>query len=336
MSTRIVLCYPVEEKHLQQIAAAMPRAEIVNAVQERVADELFEADIFCGQNAVPVDWDGVMRRRRLRWIQSTSAGTDHFLVPSVVNSDVAVTSASGLLSDQVAEHALALMTAWARNLPAYFRLQHTKEFSRQPVRNLTGASVGIVGFGGIGRRVAELLAPFKTWIRAVDLFPVDRPKHVEALWPADRFHDLLPLSDFLVLALPLYEKTRSIINAEALKKMKPGSLLVNVARGPLVEHDSLARALQDGCPAGAVLDVTDPEPLPKDSPLWTMPNVVITPHAGCLADWRYDLMTDFFCRNLQRWQLGMPLVNFLVDKSLGFPIRGRGYPLWDELDNCSC
>ncbi|MBN2578335.1 MAG: D-2-hydroxyacid dehydrogenase [Pirellulales bacterium] len=330
MTTRIVLCYPVEEKHVRQIAEAMPGAEIVDAGQERVAEALFAADIFCGHAKVPVDWDDVIRQGRLRWIQSSAAGMDHCLVPSVIDSDVAVTSASGVLADQVAEHTIALITAWTRSLPVFFRAQQKKEFIRRPTRDLTRSTVGIVGLGGWGRRFAELLVPFQTKTYAVDLFPVDPPATVEALWPAERFMDLLPISDFLVLAVPLNDTTRSMINAAVLEKMKPPAVLVNMARGPLVVHDDLVAALRRGELAGAVMDVTEPEPLPPGSPLWEMPNVIITPHVGGQAAWRIDKMTDLFCRNLRRWQSGLPLINYLVDKRLGFPIRGGGYPLWGE------
>ena len=132
---RIVLCYPVEAAHIARItAAAPPDAEIIDAGQEGIAEALFEADIFCGHAKVPVDWDGVVRRGRLRWIQSSAAGMDHCLVPSVIESDIVVTSASGVLADQVAEHTLALLTAWTRQLPVFFRAQQRKEFIRRPTR----------------------------------------------------------------------------------------------------------------------------------------------------------------------------------------------------------
>jgi phosphoglycerate dehydrogenase-like enzyme len=330
MPTRIVLCYPVEEKHVQQIAAAMPDAEIVDAGQERIAGELFRADIFCGHAKVPVDWDGVVGQGRLRWIQSSAAGMDHCLVPSVIDSDIAVTSASGVLADQVAEHTIAMVTAWCRSLPTFLRAQQKKEFVRRPTRDLTRRTVGIVGLGGNGRRLVELLRPFGTRILATDLFPIDRPDGVEALWPADRLDELLSLSDFLVLCLPLNDSTHGIINAAKLAKMKRDALLVNMARGAVVVTDDLVAALQSGRLAGAVMDVTDPEPLPPESRLWELPNVIITPHVGGQSSWRIDNMTHLFCRNLRRWQLGLPLVNYLSDKRLGFPIRGGGYPLWGE------
>jgi len=328
---RIVLCYPVEPKHIRRIQAVMPDAEVVDAGQKRIAEALFTADIFCGHAKVPVDWDGVVRQGRLRWIQSSAAGMDHCLVPSVVASDIAVTSASGLLADQVAEHTIALLTAWCRNLPAFLHAQQVKDFTRLPTRDLHRSTVGIAGFGGVGRRLARLLSVFRTRILATDMFPLDKPDYVESLWPAERLDELLAQCDIVVLALPLNDMTRGIIDAKALARMKPGSLLANMARGPLVVTGDLIEALRRGTPAGAVMDVTDPEPLPPDNPLWDMPNVVITPHVGGQSATRQDDVTRLFCENLRRWKQREPLVNFLSDKKLGFPIRGPGSVLWSDI-----
>ncbi|NLF09509.1 MAG: D-2-hydroxyacid dehydrogenase [Pirellulaceae bacterium] len=330
MPTRIVLCYPVEQKHIGRIAAAMPEAEVVDAGQDRIGEEIFNADIFCGHAKVPIDWDAVVRRGRLKWIQSSAAGMDHCLVPSVIESSIDVTSASGVLSDQVAEHTIALVTGWCRGLPTYFRAQAKREFIRRPTRDLTRSTVGIVGLGGVGRRLTQLLRPFETRILATDMFPVDKPETVDELWPAERLDDLLPEADFLVLCLPLNDSTRGMIDAAVISKMKPGALLANVARGPLVVTDDMVAALESGHLAGAVMDVTDPEPLPADSRLWDMPNVIITPHVGGQSSWRIDNMTEMFCQNLQRHRVGLPLINYLTDKRLGFPIRGGEYPLWVE------
>jgi D-3-phosphoglycerate dehydrogenase len=317
---RIVLCYPVEKRHYEQIAAAMPDAEVVDAGQQRVATEIQRADIFCGHVKVPLDWDAVVRAGRLKWIQSSAAGLDHCLVPAVVESDVTVTSASGVLADQVAEHATALITGWMRSLPVFFRAQQVKEFIRRPTRDLHHSTIGIVGFGGVGRRIAQVLSPFKTHILATDMFPIDKPDCVEALWPADKLPDLLAAVDVLVLSAPLTPQTRGMIAAAEIAKMKKGALLANMARGPLVVERDLVAALTSGHLAGAVLDVTEEEPLPATSPLWEMPNVIITPHVAGQSRLRIDQMTDFFCDNLQRYQAGQPLRN-LVDKQLGFPVR---------------
>jgi len=328
---RIVLCYPLEAKHVAQMAAVAPDAQIVDAGQARIAQELFEADVFCGHAKVPVDWDGVVRKGRLRWIQSSAAGMDHCLVPSVVESTIAVSSASGVLADQVAEHTIALVTAWCRSLPAFFRAQQKKEFIRLPTRDLHRATVGIVGFGGVGRRLAKLLSVFKTRLLATDVFPLDKPDYVEALWPPDRLADLLAASDVAVLCLPLNQFTAGLIDAAALAAMKPSALLVNVARGPLVKTADLVEALTTRRLAGAVIDVTDPEPLPPDSPLWDMPQVIVTPHVGGQSASRADDITRMFAANLRRWLAGEPLINYLADKRLGFPMRGSGTPLWGDI-----
>lgn len=317
---RIVLCYPAEAHHIQQIARAAPGDKVVDAGQEKVAQELFAADIFCGHAKTPVDWSAIVAQGRLRWIQSSAAGLDHCLTPSVVASDVIVTSASGVLADQVAEHALALIGALCRNLPTFFRAQQAREFIRRPTRDLHRSTVGIVGFGGVGRRIAEVLAPYGVRILATDWFPVDRPAHVAVLSGPDQLPELLEAVDILILAAPLTERTRGMIDRAAIARMRPGALLVNVARGPLVVEEALADALESGHLAGAALDVTETEPLPPESRLWAFPNCVITPHVAGQSARRIDDMTDFFCENLRRYRTGEPLLN-LVDKRLGFPIR---------------
>jgi D-3-phosphoglycerate dehydrogenase len=321
----IVLCYPVERRHLNQIAAAAPGAEIIDAGQERVAEELFAADIFCGHAKVPVPWDDIVKAGRLEWIQSSAAGLDHCLVPSVIESNIAVTSASGVFADQVAEQTLALILGLLRGLPVFFRAQAKREFIRRPTGDLHLATVGIIGLGGNGRRLAEVLSAFKTRIIATDVYPEIKPPHVAELWPADRLHELLAESDIVVLCTPLNAQTVGLIDKEALARMRPGALFINVARGPCVVESDLVEALKSGHLGGAGLDVTLVEPLPVESPLWDMPNVIITPHVGAQSRRRYDDVTEFFCQNLRRRAAGLPLWNE-VDKRLGFPSPDRRRP----------
>ena len=317
---RLVLCYPVQEKHIAQIRAAAPDVEIVDAGQERIAEEIHHCDLFCGHPKVPMDWDRVVEQGRLKWIQSSAAGLDHCLVPSVVESEIAVTSASGVLADQVAEHTLALLLGLLRGLPTFFRAQQNREFIRRPTRDLHFQTVGIVGLGGNGRRLVEVLAPWKVRILATDYFPFDKPPEVEELWPADRLIDLARAVDILILAAPLNPSTRGMIDRQVFGAMKKGSILINVARGGLVVEADLVTALSSGHLWGAGFDVTATEPLPPDSPLWELPNIIITPHVGGQFARRIDQMTDFFCENLRRYLHGEPLNN-LVDKRLGFPGR---------------
>jgi len=283
-----------------------------------VGEELSTADIYCGHAKVPVPWDEVVAAGRLRWIQSSAAGLDHCLVPGVVDSSIIVTSASGVLADQVAEHALGLAIACTRRLPLFLEQQARREFVRRPTRDLTGATVGIVGLGGVGRRLAAVLEPFGVRILATDWFPVRRPAGVEFLGPPESLPEVLATADVLFLCAPLTEQTRGMIDAAAFARMKPGAILVNVARGPLVDDHALAVALASGRLDSAALDVTPQEPPPPESPLWRAPRLIITPHVAGQSGRRIDAMTEFFCDNIRRYLRGEALRN-LVDKRLGFP-----------------
>jgi D-3-phosphoglycerate dehydrogenase len=315
---RIVLCYPIEPHHLLQIQAAAPGHEVVDAGQERIAAELLAADVFCGHAKVPVPWSEVVRRGRLKWIQSSAAGLDHCLTPETIASNIVVTSASGLFADQVAEQTLALTLGLLRGLPVFFRAQQQREFIRRPTRDLTGATVGIVGLGGNGTRIAEVLQPFRVRSIATDVFTDIRPPQVAELRPADQLDWLLAESDIVILCVPLNEQTQGMIAAPQLARMKRGALLINVARGPVVVERDLVAALKSGHLGGAGLDVTEVEPLPAVSPLWELSNVIITPHVGAQSAKRADDTTNLICENLRRYFSGKPLLN-VVDKRLGFP-----------------
>lgn len=320
---RVVLCYPVGPEHVRQIEQTLSElgceAEVIDAGQERIAEELRTATIYCGHAKVPVPWAEVVQGGRLRWIQSSAAGMDHCLVPEVIASDLTVSSASGVLANQVADHTLALLLGLLRSLPVFFRAQQAREFIRRPTRDLHGARVGIVGFGGNGRRLAEVLRPFNVRLQATDLFPSDVPPGVERVLPADRLDEMLPEVDVLILTAPLNDQTRGMIDAHRLALLPKDALLINMARGPLVVEEDLVAALESGHLGGAGLDVTEVEPLATESRLWEQPNVIITPHVGGQTAGRIDQMTDFFCQNLRRWLNDKPLMNFLVDKKLGFP-----------------
>ena len=317
---RIVLCYPIEARHLQQIQAAAPGHEVIDAGQERIAAELLAADIFCGHAKVPVPWAEVVRRGRLKWIQSSAAGLDHCLTPEVIASEIQVSSASGLFADQVAEQTLALLCGVLRGLPTFFRAAQKKEFSRRPTRDLHGATVGIVGLGGNGRRLAEVLKPFRTRIIATDYFPFQKPPEVDALWSADQLPRLLAESDIVILCAPLNAATEGLIGKAEFATMKKGAVFINVARGQIVQESELIAALESGHVAAAGVDVTEVEPLPVDSKLWDLPNVIITPHVGAQSHRRADDTTDLVADNLRRYLAGERVRN-LVDKKLGFPAR---------------
>jgi D-3-phosphoglycerate dehydrogenase len=315
---RIVLCYPIEPRHLAQIRAAAPGHEVIDAGQERIASEILEADIFCGHAKVPVPWPEVVRRGRLQWIQSSAAGLDHCLTPETIASDIVVTSASGLFANQVAEQTLALLLGLLRGLPTFFRAQLQYEFIRRPTRDLHHSTIGIVGLGGNGTRIAEALRAFHTRIVATDMFTAGQTASVDELWPAEQLDRLLRESDAVILCVPLNSQTQGMIGAAQFQRMKRGAILINVARGPVVVERDLVAALQSGHVGGAGLDVTEVEPLPPESPLWDMPNVIITPHVGAQSASRADDTTKLICENLRRYFAGKPLIN-RVDKRLGYP-----------------
>jgi phosphoglycerate dehydrogenase-like enzyme len=316
---RVVICYPIEERHYRQIVASCPPGtEVIDAGQQRIAAEILEADVFCGHAKVPMPWAQVVSRGRLAWIQSSAAGLDHCLVPEVIASDVVVTSASGLFADQVAEQMLALLLGLLRGLPVFFRAMQNREFIRRPTRDLHRATVGIVGLGGNGTRIAQVLRPFKTRIIATDMFTDEVPDCVDELRHADQLDWLLAAADVVILTVPLNAQTQGMMAAPQFSRMKPGSILINVARGPVVNEADLVTALQSGHLGGAGLDVTETEPLPQTSPLWDMPNVIITPHVGAQSRWRADDTTNLVCENLRRYFAGNRLLN-VVDKRLGYP-----------------
>jgi phosphoglycerate dehydrogenase-like enzyme len=315
---RIVLCYPVNEGHISQIQAAAPDAEIVDAGQERIDELLPTADIFIGHAKVPVDWDRVLTAQKLRWIQSSAAGLDHCLVPGVIDSDILVSSASGLFAPQVAEQTCALLFGLLRKLPLFFRAEANRDFTRLPTDDLRGKTVGIVGLGGNGRMLARVLSPWDVRIVATDYFPVDPPAEIDQLWPADQLDELLRISDIVILTLPLNQQTTGLFDADRIARMRAGSYLINVARGAVVVEDSLVDALACGKLRGAGLDVTEIEPLAPASRLWDDPNVIVTPHVGAQSARRVDDATDFACLNLRRFLAGEMPYN-RVDKKLGFP-----------------
>jgi len=315
---RIVLCYPVETRHVKRIADAVPKAEIVDAGQNRIDDLLPTADIFVGHAKVPVNWDRVLAAGRLQFIQSSAAGLDHCLVPGVIESDIQVCSASGLFAPQVAEQTFALLFGLLRGLPQFFRAAQNHQFIRLPTDDLRKKTIGIVGLGGNGRMLARVLAPWDVRIIATDYYPEDKPPEVAELWPAEGLDRLLAASEVVILTLPLNAETCGLIDHQRIGKMRPGSYLINVARGAVVVESALIDALRSGHLAGAGLDVTEVEPLAPESQLWGQPAVIITPHVGAQSARRIDDTTELVCENLRRHLSGQEPWN-LVDKKLGFP-----------------
>jgi phosphoglycerate dehydrogenase-like enzyme len=259
----------------------------------------------------------------LRWVHSPAAGVGGMLFPAMRASDVVITNSRGLHAGTIAEHVVAVTLALFRRLPTALRRQaeHTwaqNELTLDPPRLLAGKTVGIVGLGRIGSAVASLVAAFGARVEATRRrVEAGKPEGVTSVHPASALATLLPRWDVVVLSAPHTAETERIIGARELGVMKREAVLVNIARGALVDEAALADALTRGAIAGAALDVLDDEPLDATSPLWDTPNLLITPHvAGNRPDY-WDAALAIFFENLRRYRAGEPLLN-VVDKDAGY------------------
>lgn len=269
-----------------------------------------------------VDRDVFASASRLRWVQSPAAGVGSLMFPELLASPVVITSARGIRARSIAEHVLGVTIALARAMPAALRAQTAHRWAQEELeteaRTLQGQRMGIVGLGAIGLELVKMAAPFGFRISAIRRRAGEPPPDgVEAVWTPDRLPDLLSQSDVVVLAAPHTPETKRLIGRAQLDRMKRGALLVNIARGKLVDDEAVIDALRDGRLGGAALDVFSQEPLDPSSPYWDLPNVIITPHtSGAMKDYWTPLVA-LFSDNLRRFEKGEPLLN-VVDKVAGY------------------
>lgn len=256
------------------------------------------------------------RAENLKWIHSLSAGVEGLIHPAWQSSPVVMTNARGVYAKPMAEYVIAMVLAFGRRLNDYFRQQQERKWERLHCFEVAGQTLGIVGLGGIGREIAPRAKGLGMRVIGTRNRPAPEPFMDEVL-PADRLDDLLRVSDFVVVAAPLVPATRGLISEARLRLMKPTAYLINVARGPLVDEEALIRVLQEGAIAGAALDVFNQEPLPPESPLWGLPNVILTPHWSASSPHNIPRMLELFAENIRRYQAGEPLLN-VVDKNLGY------------------
>jgi len=274
-----------------------------------------DADVIFGQ----FNPDLFERAGQLRWVQTLGAGVDGVLFGDFVNSDVFLTSEKGLVGTHLAEHAFALLLAITRGIARSVRERtwDNRWSLRSECWELTDRTLGIVGLGGTGREVARRGAAFGMRSLAVDPDVVKPPPEVEAVWGMGSFHRLLGEADAVVICAPLTSATRGMLDLAAFRAMQRHAILINVTRGAIVDDASLVQALREKLIAAAGLDVTPIEPLPADHPLWSMDNVVITPHAAGASPLRQDRAVDLFCRNLAALREGKPLES-VIDKRKGY------------------
>jgi phosphoglycerate dehydrogenase-like enzyme len=254
----------------------------------------------------------------LRWISYWSAGLDGKIPAEFSHRDLKVTSANGVHGPNIAEHVLGFMLMFVRNLHLFVRAQVDGEWRRNFVSQsfgadeLTGKTLGIIGYGRIGEALTHRARSFDMRVIATSRTAVPRPDALaipDLLLPNEDMDTVLAEADFLCLSLPYTPATHHLIDARALAKMKPTAYLINIARGKVVDEAALVAALQDKTLAGAGLDVFEEEPLPADSPLWKMENVIITPHVAGLTPHYYDRAAVLFADNLERYLRGERLQN---------------------------
>ena len=262
----------------------IPSAEIT--VAPRVPDELL---------AVADD---------LRWIQALSSGVDFFDFETLREREIALTNAAGVHAEPIAEQALGYMLVFERNVHRGMRQQRRSVWERYEGGELRGKTLGVIGVGAIGTRVAELGSALGMTVLGTKRDPETAPDAVDELSGPDGLHDLLARSDYVVVACPLTDETRGLLSYDELGTMGSESVLINVARGAVVDEDALATVLRQDVIRGAALDVFETEPLPSESPLWDLSNAVVTPHMAGSTPRKADRVADLFADNLAAYRAG--------------------------------
>ncbi|GAP94446.1 D-2-hydroxyacid dehydrogenase [Leptolyngbya sp. NIES-2104] len=252
---------------------------------------------------------------KLKWHQAPSAGVNHILIPEYLEREIILTNGAGTFSIPIAEFVLTYILYHAKSLPKLFTLQANYTWQKSielPIQELSGATLLIIGAGSIGREIAKRASAFgmRVWgsRRKPELLP-----NFEQIVGADEWRSLLPEADYVVLATPLTPETKHLMDESALRAMHSNAYLINIARGAVVDESALITALKEGWIAGAGLDTFETEPLPSNSPLWSLPNVFITPHCSGYSPRIPDRMIALFLDNLDRYRTGRPLRN-VVDK----------------------
>jgi len=272
----------------------------------------------------------------LRWVQFHSAGIDSVLDSEIWHSDILLTSASGIHAPNMGQYVMAQILAWANRVPSWLTYQQRGEWPKDRWNKflpdeLRGRTLGILGYGSIGREVARLAKAFGMTVLASKRDARDVKDHgynvpgtgdpdgliADRIYPGAATRSMVAECDYIVITLPLAPGTRAMVDEALLRAMKPSAFLVNVGRGGVVDETTLTKALKKGWIAGAGLDVFASEPLPADSPLWSLDNVLISPHVSGFTPHYDDRVVDLFCANLARYLAGQPLVN-LVDRQAGY------------------
>ncbi len=306
----------------ERVRRRWPQMQVIHLPNyDRLDDELPATDIFVGFWLRP---EQLARAKRLRWIHATAAGVNQLMYPELRRSGIVVTNARGVHAVPISEHLVGTLVALARSFPTVLRYQLKRQWAQQVIwdssqrpRELAGQVLLVVGFGAIGRALAERVKPLRMKVWAVTRTGKVDPHLAERAVSPAQLREVLPLADFVVLAAPETPETQHLIGAPELAAMKPSAYLINIARGTLVDEPALIAALARRAIAGAALDVAEQEPLPPESPLWSLENVFITPHISGVSDALWDRQGDLLLENLERWFSGRPLLN-RIDLERGY------------------
>jgi D-2-hydroxyacid dehydrogenase (NADP+) len=306
----------------QRLQQEFPHVNVVHLPDyKRVDEEIGDAEIVVAWSIRPKQ---IAAAKKLRWIHSPAAAVHQLIFPELVNSDIILTNAREVHGPVVAEHVIALIFALAKKIPSSVRLQEKHVWGQQilwdelpRVREVAGATLGLIGLGSIGGAVAKSAKALGMRVIAVREHPEKGSEGADAVFGPAQIDEVFRQSDYVVLAAPVTTSTKAIANAERLALMKDDACLINVARGPLVDETALCAALRGEKIGGAALDVFPKEPLAADSPLWDVPNLLITPHTAALSEKLWERHYALFSENLRRHLAGQPLLA-AVDKWKGY------------------
>lgn len=263
----------------------------------------------------PYPREALVENRQIKWLSVGGSGTDH--IGNWDPAQVTVTNSAGSAGDMMAEYTIAAMLSFSLDLRGFHKAQQNHQWlSQARVRPIQGATLLIVGLGQTGRATARRAKAMGMHVLGVRARPAATPD-VDEVHGTEALHDLYPRADYILVCVPLLPSTRGLIDASAFARMKPGAVLIDVSRGGVCDEAALITALEAGPLAGAALDVFVTEPLPENSPFWSMQNVILTPHCSSVYDGWYRRTARMFAENLLRYRSGAPLHN-VVDPARGY------------------
>jgi len=248
----------------------------------------------------------------LRWVQALNAGVDSYPLDRLAERDIPLTNSSGIHAEQMGQQVLGYLLVFERRIHEGIRQQHAGEWERYSGGELSDDTLGVVGLGAIGSRVGEYGKRMDMEVVGTKADPETAPDCADACYPPEELDAVLDRADYLVVACPLNEATEGLLGAEEFARLDDGAVLVNIARGPIVDQDALVDALDSGEIRGAALDVTDPEPLPEESPLRDRYDVVLTPHMAGSSPYYFDRAVELFAENYEAFVAGEDLRNRIV------------------------